>query len=66
VTLSANRVEGAVRIAAACAFVLVAHQVAAKAVRDALFLTQFDVTSLPRMVVAASLLLRRTGLLSQM
>jgi hypothetical protein len=50
------QVERAVRVATACAFMLVAHQVAAKAVRDTLFLTQFDVTRLPRLVVAASLL----------
>jgi AAA family ATP:ADP antiporter len=38
---------------AACAFMM-AHHVAGKAVRDALFLSSFDVTSLPRMVIAAS------------
>ena len=40
---------------AAC-FAMIAYHVGAKAVRDAFFLTQFDVTSLPLMVIVASLL----------
>ncbi|MCA9752800.1 MAG: hypothetical protein KC591_11460, partial [Gemmatimonadetes bacterium] len=47
--------DTAVRFATVCAFLLVAQQVAAKAVRDTLFLTQFDVTLLPRMIVTASI-----------
>jgi hypothetical protein len=39
---------------AACA-VMIAHHVSGKAVRDALFLTSFDVTSLPVMVIVASI-----------
>jgi AAA family ATP:ADP antiporter len=37
-----------------CAGSLLAHQVAANATRDALFLSSFDVTDLPRMVVVAA------------
>ena len=33
---------------------MLAHQVAAKAVRDALFLSQFNSSYLPRMVMAGS------------
>ena len=40
---------------AACS-VMIAYHVGAKAVRDAFFLSQFDVTSLPLMVIVASLL----------
>ncbi len=40
---------------AAC-FAMISYQVSSKAVRDALFLSQFEVTSLPLMVIAASLL----------
>ena len=53
-TAGRSRVEGAVGVATVCAFLLVAHQVAAKAVRDALFLSHFDVTRLPRLVMTAS------------
>ena len=35
---------------------MIGHQVAAKATRDAFFLTNFDVTTLPNMLVVASLL----------
>jgi hypothetical protein len=45
----------AVRAAAACAFATIAHQVAGKAVRDALFLSQFPITSFPRLIVGTSL-----------
>lgn len=37
-----------------CAAAMIAHQVAAKAARDAFFLTRFDVTQLPRMVVVSA------------
>ena len=40
---------------AAC-FAMISYQVSSKAVRDAFFLSQFEVTSLPLMVIAASLL----------
>ena len=40
---------------AAC-FAMISYQVSSKAVRDALFLSQFEVTSLPSMMIAASLL----------
>lgn len=43
------------RAAAACALGMIAWQVAAKAVRDTLFLEQFDITLLPLMVVGSSL-----------
>jgi ATP/ADP translocase len=39
---------------AAC-FAMIAYQVGAKAVRDAFFLSQFEVTSLPRMVIVGAL-----------
>jgi len=35
---------------------MIAHQVAAKATRDALFLSNFDITALPSMLIGASLL----------
>ena len=34
---------------------MIAHQVAGKATRDALFLSNFDVTNLPKMVIAAAI-----------
>ncbi len=40
--------------AVASAGVIVGHQVAGKATRDALFLSSYDVTALPAMVMAAS------------
>ena len=33
---------------------MIAHQVAGKATRDALFLSNFDITNLPKMVIAAA------------
>jgi ATP:ADP antiporter, AAA family len=42
--------------AAACAGGMIAHQVAAKATRDALFLTHYEVEALPLMLVVASAL----------
>lgn len=44
------------RTAMAVAAVMLAHQVAGKAVRDALFLTALPVTDLPKMVMLAALL----------
>lgn len=45
---------GAIRTATACAGVMIAFQVAGRATRDALFLSSFDVATLPRMVAAAA------------
>jgi hypothetical protein len=42
-------------LAGATATVMIAHQVAAKAARDSLFLTHFDVTALPAMMIAGAL-----------
>jgi len=44
----------AVTIATVCAGVMIAMQVAAKATSDGLFLSNFDITTLPQMVIAAS------------
>lgn len=38
------------------ATLMIAHQVAGKATRDALFLSEFDVTALPKMVMASAVL----------
>lgn len=43
-------------LALACATLIIAQQVAGKAVRDALFLTEFDVERLPMAMVAAGVL----------
>jgi hypothetical protein len=48
--------DASVAVASTCAFAMIANQVAGKAVRDALFLTNFDVTALPGMIVGSSLL----------
>lgn len=37
-----------------CAFAMIANQVAGKAIRDALFLSQFEVEALPRMIMGAA------------
>jgi AAA family ATP:ADP antiporter len=42
--------------AAVAATLMIAHHVAGKAMRDTLFLTQFDVTRLPQMMIIAALL----------
>jgi AAA family ATP:ADP antiporter len=47
--------EGAVRAAMFCAFAMVGHQVAAKAARDALFLSTFAVADLASMISGAAL-----------
>lgn len=44
----------AIRTATAVSGIMIAFQVASRATRDALFLSHFDVTSLPRMVAAAA------------
>jgi len=46
----------ATRFALASATLMIAHQVAGKATRDAVFLTHFDVTDLPKMVITAAIL----------
>ncbi len=46
----------AANIAVLTATVIIAHQVAGKATRDGLFLSYFDVTELPRVVVISALL----------
>lgn len=47
--------EDVVRPATLCAFAMIANQVAGKATRDALFLSNFDVELLPRMVGGAAI-----------
>ena len=42
--------------ASVCAFAIIATQVAGKATRDALFLTNFDISALPLVLVASALL----------
>jgi len=42
--------------ASACAFAIIATQVAGKATRDTLFLTNFDISALPVMLIASALL----------
>jgi hypothetical protein len=48
--------DSSIHAAALSAAALIAHQVGGKATRDALFLSQFDVSGLAWMVIAASLL----------
>jgi len=50
-------------IPALAAAAIIAHQVAGKAARDALFLAHFDVTRLPLAIVSASLLAAAGGIL---
>jgi AAA family ATP:ADP antiporter len=47
-------VHANVRTASLCAFAMIANQIAGKAVRDALFLSQFNIEALPSMIVAAA------------
>jgi ATP/ADP translocase len=49
-------IDGAIRMAAICAAVMIANQVGGKATRDALFLSTYDVTKLPYVVVAGAVL----------
>ncbi len=43
-------------IASVCAFGIIATQVAGKAARDALFLTEFDISALPLVLIASALI----------
>lgn len=54
--LSSLRADSLTRTAMLCAALMMAHQVAGKATRDALFLTAFPIRDLPRMVIAAAVL----------
>ncbi|MBW1879751.1 MAG: hypothetical protein JRJ84_15420 [Deltaproteobacteria bacterium] len=54
-TADSQDYRDAARAAALCALVMIAWLVGGKAVRDTLFLENFPVTSLPAMVIAASL-----------
>jgi hypothetical protein len=58
------KADQTVHAAAFGAAALIAHQVAAKATRDALFLSHFDITGLPMMVLIASLLSIITGVIA--
>lgn len=51
-----DRNAGAIRLAIAVSGLLIGFQVAGKATRDALFLSQFPITALPRMVAAAAII----------
>jgi len=51
---SPSSTDAAVRAATLCAAGMIAHQVAAKATRDALFLSAFEVSALPGMFAAAA------------
>lgn len=51
-----RRTESAVAVAATAAACMIAYQVAAKATREALFLSNFDVAALPAMVIASATL----------
>lgn len=53
--MSIRDIDRAARAAAICAGAMIAQQVAGKAARDALFLSHYEVTSLPVMLVVASL-----------
>ena len=48
-------IKAAVAISVVTAVVMIAFQMAAKATRDALFLSSFDVSALPRMVMLSAL-----------
>jgi ATP:ADP antiporter, AAA family len=52
---SSKRQQHAARFAMAACFNMIAFHVSSKAVRDALFITSFDITSLPVMIIAASM-----------
>ena len=53
---NASGTSSAATAAMVAAVFMIAHQVAAKATRDALFFSNFDVTALPTMLIGASLL----------
>ena len=50
-----DEVKAAAFSASLCAAAMLAHQVAAKAARDAFFLTAFPVTMLPRITVVSAI-----------
>lgn len=52
---SSKRQDRAAQYAMAACFNMIAFHLSSKAVRDALFITSFDITSLPVMIIAASL-----------
>ena len=52
----ASAAAPSVVVASACAFAIIATQVAGKAARDALFLTNFDISALPLVLMASALL----------
>jgi ATP/ADP translocase len=52
----ASSTRTATRFALASATLMIAHQVAGKATRDAVFLSHFDITDLPKMVITAAIL----------
>jgi len=51
---SRDNIDSAVRVAIACAATMIANQVAGKAARDAIFLSVYDVSHLPTMVIGAA------------
>lgn len=53
---SAHGTRAATLFALASATLMIAHQVAGKATRDAVFLSHFDVTELPKVVITAAIL----------
>lgn len=55
-TRAGGQVTTATAFALVSATLMIAHQVGGKATRDAIFLSQYDVTELPKMVIAAALL----------
>lgn len=53
---STHGTRAATRFALASATLMIAHQVAGKATRDAVFLSHYDVTELPKVVITAAIL----------
>ena len=51
--MTGDSVQTTVRVAGLCAFAMIATQIAGKAVRDALFLSEFGIEALPVMVITA-------------
>jgi AAA family ATP:ADP antiporter len=51
-----RRAPGPVALATLCALLMICHQVVAKALRDALFLSAFPATDLPKAMLSAALL----------
>ena len=54
--LSESQTRSATRYALASATLMIAHQVAGKATRDAIFLSHYEVTDLPKIVITAAVL----------